>query len=86
MDLFSMWLISSPVSCIGYNSLFTIKVDGQGIMNGEGFPEGQRVWCWIVLCNDGDRARWMVALFRQILTLIYRDCHIYPGKPIPGAS
>ncbi|OXV06713.1 hypothetical protein Egran_05520 [Elaphomyces granulatus] len=40
-------------SCIGYNSLFTIKVNGQGIMNGEGFPEGQRVWCWIVLCNDG---------------------------------
>ena len=38
--------------CLGYNSLFTIK-DVQ-LDNGLNKPEGKRIWCWLVLCDDGN--------------------------------
>jgi hypothetical protein len=40
-------------TCIGYNSLYTVNIDGEVINNGNGRPDGKRIWCWIVLCNDG---------------------------------
>ncbi|KAL2001317.1 hypothetical protein VTN02DRAFT_1917 [Thermoascus thermophilus] len=38
-------------TCIGYNSLYTIS--GMEIENGEGLPDGKRIWTWIILCSDG---------------------------------
>lgn len=40
-------------TCIGYNSLYAVKINGREIDNGKGLPNGKRVWCWIILCNDG---------------------------------
>lgn len=41
-------------TCIGYNSLYRIKVNDKIIENGKGLPEGRRLWCWIILCDDGE--------------------------------
>ncbi|EED24334.1 conserved hypothetical protein [Talaromyces stipitatus ATCC 10500] len=40
-------------TCIGYNSLYTVKVNNKILENGKGLPEGKRLWCWIILCDDG---------------------------------
>ncbi|KAL1962853.1 hypothetical protein VTN77DRAFT_9128 [Rasamsonia byssochlamydoides] len=40
-------------TCIGYNSLYAVKIEGREIDNGKGLPNGKRVWSWIILCNDG---------------------------------
>jgi len=37
--------------CLGYNSLFTVP--GVKLDNGLNKPEGKRIWCWLVLCDDG---------------------------------
>jgi hypothetical protein len=37
--------------CLGYNSLFTVP--GVKLDNGLNRPEGKRIWCWLVLCDDG---------------------------------
>jgi hypothetical protein len=37
--------------CLGYNSLFTVPGAKQD--NGLNRPEGKRIWCWLILCDDG---------------------------------
>ena len=38
------------VMCIGYNSLYAVPdVD---FKNRPSFPEGKRVWAWLILCDD----------------------------------
>lgn len=52
------------------------------IENGEGLPDGKRIWTWIILCSDGLKPfAYVVLYFIQVLTLV-RNRHIYSGKPI----
>ncbi|RAQ68185.1 hypothetical protein AFCA_010639 [Aspergillus flavus] len=38
-------------TCIGYNSLFVVpNVESP---NGQGLPDGRRLWSWLILCDDG---------------------------------
>jgi hypothetical protein len=37
--------------CLGYNSLFSVP--GKKLENGPNNPEGQRIWTWLLLCEDG---------------------------------
>lgn len=57
-------------TCIGYNSLYTTT--GVKIENGEGLPEGKRIWSWLILCNDG--------------TVISIQENPFPGPYIPSAD
>ncbi|PIG83512.1 ankyrin repeat-containing protein [Aspergillus arachidicola] len=37
-------------TCIGYNSLFVVpNVESP---NGQGLPDGRRLWSWLILCDD----------------------------------
>ncbi|KAL4809474.1 hypothetical protein BDV18DRAFT_132146 [Aspergillus unguis] len=36
-------------TCIGYNSLYVV----QNLVNGNGLPDGRRLWSWLVLFDDG---------------------------------
>ncbi|OJJ49786.1 hypothetical protein ASPZODRAFT_58856 [Penicilliopsis zonata CBS 506.65] len=40
----------SKYTCIGYNSLYTVPGPAH---NGNGLPDGQRLWSWVILCDDG---------------------------------
>ncbi|KAH8697412.1 hypothetical protein BGW36DRAFT_167682 [Talaromyces proteolyticus] len=40
-------------TCIGYNSLYAVKIGDRAISNGKGLPDGKRLWSWIILCDDG---------------------------------
>ncbi|RAO65574.1 uncharacterized protein BHQ10_001586 [Talaromyces amestolkiae] len=57
-------------TCVGYNSLYTVKINGKIIENGKGLPEGKRLWCWIILCDDG--------------TVISMQENPYPGPYMPS--
>ncbi|KAL1983870.1 hypothetical protein VTN96DRAFT_9794 [Rasamsonia emersonii] len=59
-------------TCIGYNSLYAVKINGREIDNGKGLPNGKRVWCWIILCNDG--------------TIISMQENPFPGPYTPTAE
>ncbi|OKL60249.1 hypothetical protein UA08_04581 [Talaromyces atroroseus] len=56
-------------TCIGYNSLYTVKINQKILENGKGLPEGKRLWCWIILCDDG--------------TVISMQENPFPGPYIP---
>ncbi|KAL4791733.1 hypothetical protein BDV19DRAFT_392802 [Aspergillus venezuelensis] len=38
-------------TCIGYNSLYVVPKMNQ--KNAQGFPDGKRLWSWLILFNDG---------------------------------
>ncbi|EEA20476.1 conserved hypothetical protein [Talaromyces marneffei ATCC 18224] len=57
-------------TCVGYNSLYTVKISGKILENGKGLPEGKRLWCWIILCDDG--------------TVISMQENPYPGPYMPS--
>lgn len=41
-------------TCIGYNTLFLgPDVPRHELDNGEDLPEGQRLWSWLILTEDG---------------------------------
>uniref|UniRef100_A0A093VCL7 ADP-ribosylation factor n=1 Tax=Talaromyces marneffei PM1 TaxID=1077442 RepID=A0A093VCL7_TALMA len=50
-------------TCVGYNSLYTVKISGKILENGKGLPEGKRLWCWIILCDDAATRRNVVSIF-----------------------
>lgn len=56
-------------TCIGYNSLYNVKINQKILENGKGLPEGKRLWCWIILCDDG--------------TVISMQENPFPGPYIP---
>lgn len=44
-------LIVSPDLCMGYNSIYSApKIRFQ---SSPSLPDSKRVWCWIILCDDG---------------------------------
>ena len=38
-------------TCIGYNALYVIP--GVDNSNGKDLPDGFRLWCWLILFDDG---------------------------------
>lgn len=42
-------------TCIGYNALYVIP--GVDNSNGKDLPDGFRLWCWLILFDDGMRVR-----------------------------
>jgi hypothetical protein len=38
-------------TCIGYNSLYVVP--SVETPNGQGLPDGRRLWSWLILCDDG---------------------------------
>ncbi|KAL1954246.1 hypothetical protein VTO42DRAFT_1479 [Malbranchea cinnamomea] len=36
--------------CIGYNSLYVVP--GVDFQNQNGYPDGKRMWAWLILCDD----------------------------------
>lgn len=43
-------------TCIGYNTLFVGSDVPQGeLSNGELLPDGQRIWSWLILTEDGKK-------------------------------
>ncbi|KAJ5771244.1 uncharacterized protein N7511_003295 [Penicillium nucicola] len=38
-------------TCIGYNTLFVVP--NVPMPNGDGLPEGKRLWTWLIQCDDG---------------------------------
>ncbi|KAE8375228.1 ADP-ribosylation factor [Aspergillus bertholletiae] len=55
-------------TCIGYNSLYVVpNVESP---NGQGLPDGRRLWTWLILCDDG--------------TVISMQENPYPGLSRPS--
>lgn len=86
-------LTTLPDTCIGYNSLYTTT--GVKIENGEGLPEGKRIWSWLILCNDGSKPllRWCripASDSSQEPSYLFRKIHflalIYPAQTSAGRS
>jgi hypothetical protein len=43
--------------CLGYNSIFSVpKVQFQ---KSPSLPDSKRIWCWLILCDDGMSAQFM---------------------------
>lgn len=41
-------------TCIGYNTLYAASgLPREEVFNGKDLPEGRRLWCWLILCDDG---------------------------------
>lgn len=42
-------------TCIGYNTLYAASgLPREEVDNGKDLPEGRRLWCWLILCDDGE--------------------------------
>ncbi|KAB8255613.1 ADP-ribosylation factor [Aspergillus pseudonomiae] len=55
-------------TCIGYNSLYVVP--NVEFPNGQGLPDGRRLWSWLILCDDG--------------TVISMQENPYPGLSRPS--
>lgn len=46
--------------CLGYNSLYNVETRGDAVLDRDR-PNGQRIWSWLILCNDSALARRLCA-------------------------
>ena len=52
LDLMTLRLLTCCLdTCIGYNSLYVVP--NVEFPNGQGLPDGRRLWSWLILCDDG---------------------------------
>lgn len=71
-------------TCIGYNTLFVgPNVPKAELDNGETLPEGQRIWTWLILTDDG---RNQCTGIRAQSADCCRNCDFNPGEPIPQTA
>ena len=49
-------LMRSEDFCLGYNSLYNVQTRANSMLNHD-HPDGQRIWSWLMLCENSELAR-----------------------------
>jgi len=62
--------------CLGYNSVYNVRLPGTWmsmISDDEDMPRGERLWTWLILCDD----RMLSMTLTTSVLIIYRNCYFY---------